>query len=438
MLVGTQNNSSKALANDAVKLSGFGTSPSNHIQNITIGNSIPESTSPGQKLSINTKTEILNNTFTASLALITGGQSAGTASFLGLVSSASFYQTFTNSGTWTKPSWAQRVTVIAIGGGGGGGGGSISTAANLVKTGGGGGGGGEIIVQQYRAAELPSTVTVTVGTGGPGGSYNTPTGNRGSHGGRTVFANSSANFTGIVARGGFGGEGGTIGTATSQNNFTSTTNWSLYNTAGRIGDVIKTIPSSNISYGGAAGGFGGVQRASATGSQGIIPASDIKINLMDAPPIPYTIAHAALHSTVYGVSSIGIPNPITTTGGGGGSGVAANGTTQGAAGAGGSVLTSSSGSLKLDGTVVNFPNTFAQGMVNVNINQTISTSSPASYPFMGTTIGLGGRGGRSDGNSEPVAGGNYGGGGGGGGATTTNAGIGAPGGNGVLIVISEA
>jgi hypothetical protein len=77
-------------------------------------------------------------------------------------------------------------------------------------------------------------------------------------------------------------------------------------------------------------------------------------------------------------------------------------------------------------------------VVNTNISQTISTSQPANYPFMGTTIGLGGRGGRSDGNSEAVAGGLYGGGGGGGGAVDSIAGNGASGGAGVLIVISEA
>jgi hypothetical protein len=436
MLVGSQNQTDKALSNNAIKFSGLGTTPSNHIQSIQIGNSISENTSPQQKLEIYAKTEILNNTFTASSALITGGQPVGSASFWGLVSSASFYQVYTGIGTWSKPNWAQSVTVIAIGGGGGGGGGSISTAINLIKTGGGGGGGGEVIVQRYRASELPQTVSITVGGGGPGGTRNTPTGNRGSHGGRTIFANTSNNFTGIVARGGYGGEGGTVGTNSIINgNIQSTTNWSIYNGIGTLGSWLKTIPGSVNTYGGAAGGFGGVERSFATSSQGL-PGS-FTMNLMDAPALPYTIAHAAFHCTV-GDSSIGTPSPITTTGGGGGSGIRANGTTAGVAGAGGSILTSNSASATLSGLTTNYPPSFVQGVVNANISQTISTSSPANYPFMGTTIGLGGRGGRADGSSEPVAGGLYGGGGGGGGSSDTNAGNGANGGNGVLIVISEA
>jgi hypothetical protein len=435
MLVGSQNQTNKALSNNAIKFSGLGTSPSNHIQSIQIGNSISEATSPQQKLEIYAKTEILNNTFTASRALITGSQAVGSASFWGLVSSASFYQVYTGISTWTKPNWAQSVTVIAIGGGGGGGGGSISTAVSKVKTGGGGGGGGEVIIQKYRASELPQTVSISVGAGGPGGPRNTPTGGRGTHGGRTIFANTSNNFTGIVARGGYGGEGGTVGTTANNGNIQSTTNWSIYSADNSFGSWLKTIPGGVNTYGGAAGGFGGVERSFATSSQGL-PGS-FTMFLMDAPALPYTIAHSAFHCTL-GDSTIGTPSPITTTGGGGGSGIRLNGAPAGVAGAGGSILTTNSASANLAGLSDTYPPSFVQGVVNTNISQTISTSQPANYPFMGTTIGLGGRGGRSDGNSEAVAGGLYGGGGGGGGAVDSIAGNGASGGAGVLIVISEA
>lgn len=50
-------------------------------------------------------------------------------------------QTFAASGTWTKPSGAQRVQVYLVGGGGGGGSGRRGAAASG-RSGGGGGGGG--------------------------------------------------------------------------------------------------------------------------------------------------------------------------------------------------------------------------------------------------------------------------------------------------------
>lgn len=98
-------------------------------------------------------------------------------------------QTFTSSGTWTKPS-AGNIALIYVWGGGGGGG-----MSNSAQGGGGGGGGCSIVT--IPLSLLGATETVTIGAGGSArGSYG-----NGGNGGNSTFG------SWVTGYGGKGGNG---------------------------------------------------------------------------------------------------------------------------------------------------------------------------------------------------------------------------------------
>ena len=110
---------------------------------------------------------------------------------------AASYEAFTSSGTWTKPAGIadDQVVIVELWGAGGGGGRSGSS----VDTATGGGGGGGYLRREFRAADLPSSVSVTIGAGGAG---KTATVGVGSAGGNSTFGAL------MTAYGGGGGAGG--------------------------------------------------------------------------------------------------------------------------------------------------------------------------------------------------------------------------------------
>ena len=136
---------------------------------------------------------VQNTAFSAALPSQTGNAgkyvttNGTTASWAAIVSAT--FNEFTASGTWTKPSGATFVMVEAWGAGGGGGSGRRGSSATH-RCPGIGGGGGAYVQRLFRAADLGSTVTVTIGAGGTGGAAvtaNNTDGNPGNTGGNTTF-----------------------------------------------------------------------------------------------------------------------------------------------------------------------------------------------------------------------------------------------------------
>lgn len=111
--------------------------------------------------------------------------------------------TFTNTTAcdWTVPSGISTVDVIVVGGGGGGGGPvNIATSSPQFYVGGTGGGGGNVTFRTSHS--VSGTISVTVGTGGTGGTrlVGTGTSGAGTSGGTSSFGS-------LTASGGAGGTG---------------------------------------------------------------------------------------------------------------------------------------------------------------------------------------------------------------------------------------
>lgn len=208
----------------------------------------------------------------ASGAPLTGGGGGGGAVDI---------QSFTADGTWTKPSGAAFVKVIAIGpGGGGGGGASGDNSAN--RSGGGGGGGGARIAGDFLGADLAGTVAVTVPTGGPGGSG----GSSSSGGNGTDRSGVAATFGSLLrARGGGAGSGGSTtggsaggGAPASQGVLFTGQSGGTGGTSG-AGTTASNLNAEDLGGGAGGGGGAGVNTSGTTanGGQGGRPAMNASV-----------------------------------------------------------------------------------------------------------------------------------------------------------------
>ena len=147
---------------------------------------------------------------------------------------------FTSSGTYTPTAGAIFVEVVVCGAGGGGGSGAYGSV--LLPMGGAGGGGGAYIQGFFPVSELGASVTVTVGTGGPGGTSVAANGvgTDGTNGGQSSFGAFA------IAGGGGGGGGGSSSIATAST-AGSGAGGAIGNTGGSVGGVQATPGTGSIS-----------------------------------------------------------------------------------------------------------------------------------------------------------------------------------------------
>lgn len=146
---------------------------------------------------------------------------------------------FTSSSTWTKPATGTIAIIDCWGGGGSGDGAAGGGGAGNATHGGGGGGFNRVMIP---LADLPASVTVTIGAGGAqivyGGMYH----HNGNQGGRTSFG------TYVWANGGFGGT------------------YNVPGSGGNLANINQLASALDSGFSGAASGSGngGGQLASST------------------------------------------------------------------------------------------------------------------------------------------------------------------------------
>lgn len=261
----------------------------------------------------------------------------------------------TAGGTWTKPAGATSVAFILFGSGGGGASGRRGAALSVRVGGGGGSGGGRYLLGPVPAANVPSSLTVSVQAGGPGGAAVTVNDTNGNNG-TTQGGNTSVVGTNFALNAGFaaGGSGGTAsagaGGSALANYYGNSSGGGASGTGGAGG--VGGNSSGGASGGGSGGGItsadavsnggnGGNQTAFGAAGQiaaaGVAPGgAGANGTVITNPPSAATGGNGGGGgaSSITGAAGNGGTGGFPG-GGGGGGGASLNGNNSGAGGAGG-------------------------------------------------------------------------------------------------------
>ena len=165
-------------------------------------------------------------------------------------------QTFTSSGTWTKPSSGTLCIVYAAGGGGGGG--------RVIGTAGSGGLGSSMVCKGILASDMPSSFSVTIGAGGAGSSDGTVAGSNGGTSSAGAILHSLGGNGGPSYSGGYTYPAANVFTATQQTNnitnllFGTSMDYGMRGNGGRGGSVPSAGTNGIFGTGGTGQGGDGV------------------------------------------------------------------------------------------------------------------------------------------------------------------------------------
>jgi hypothetical protein len=254
-------------------------------------------------------------------------------------------QTFTGSGTWTKPGGTPRlVEVILFGAGGGGAGGRTGSSA----AGGGGGGAGGYIRRLLDASACGATETVTIGTAGTAGAA----AGAGGTGGDTTFGSLATAYGGAGGPtqdgGGAGGDGGAGSSSTGGHPRPGNVS-SKFAVGGQGADGASTRSvGGNAEHGGGGGASGGdgnsdgwhggdsIFGAGGGGGGGGHNAVSVLVGGLGGVPSSYAAAgQGGGGSGAGGAGAAGTSRSLTGRGGNGGAGGGAGNGSGGVGGAGG-------------------------------------------------------------------------------------------------------